>query len=526
MDSVTTSPEAMWRALVEKELGGTPFEKALVQPVLDGVAMAPLYTSAPAKTFRELRSNEGPLLCMRYSTATAEEDVRSGADALWLPVEALDKAPKTRLVVDPGMGSVVAEAEHAAAYEGAVFTFDPIGTAAMAELPRVARAFGAGRPAITVSTVGYHDAGADAADELACALSTFALYLRELDDSASVSFRLAVGRETFVELCKLRALRTCHAHLLTAAGVKSPGRALVHAVCSSRTLTQRDPWVNMLRVTTQAFAAMAAGVDFFTPAAFDEALGKPSALGRRVARNTALVLRDESGLARVTDPAGGSYAFETLTDALAREAWKRFQVLEKSGGIAQSLARGELQARFAKGAAERADKVAKRKVPVLGVSDFANLDEILPRTPPASSHAVEGTAFPLRRDAEALETLRTRVEAAKPVPVVLLTLGTFAESRPRAGFAQGFFAAAGLRTREATISEKAAVVCICGSDERYAAEAVARVAELKALGCKRVLLAGRPGALDAPLREAGLNGALFLGADVVATLSPLLEVLS
>ena len=110
--------------------------------------------------------------------------------------------------------------------------------------------------------------------------------------------------------------------------------------------------------------------------------------------------------------------------------------------------------------------------------------------------------------------------------MVLLTLGTFAESRPRAAFAQGFFAAAGLRTREATISEKAAVVCICGSDERYAAEAVARVAELKALGCKRVLLAGRPGALDAPLREAGLNGALFLGADVVATLSPLLEVLS
>ncbi|MBX7115659.1 MAG: hypothetical protein K1X64_15115 [Myxococcaceae bacterium] len=522
-----TSPEAAWRALVEKELGGSPFDKALVQPVLDGVAVAPLYTSVPAKAFRELRSHDGPWVCMRYSSATAEEDVRSGADALWLPAEALDKAPKTRWVVDPSAaGLAVAEAERAAAFDGAVFAFDPLGTDAMAELPRVARVLGDGRPAIVVSTVAYHDAGADAADELACALSTFALYLRELDDPSSVSFRLAVGRETFIELCKLRALRTCHARLLAAAGVKTPGRALVHAVCSSRTLTQRDPWVNMLRVTTQAFAAMAGGADFFTPAAFDQELEQPSALGRRVARNTALVLRDESGLGRVTDPAGGSYTFETLTDALAREAWKRFQVMERTGGIAQSLARKELQARLATAAAERADKVVKRKLPVLGVSDFANLDEVLPRTPRASSAAVAGAAFPLRRDAEPLEALRTRVEAAKPALVVLLTLGTFAQSRPRAGFAQGFFAAAGLRTREVATPEKAAVVCLCGSDERYVAEAAARVAELKALGCRRVLLAGRPGALDAALREAGLDGALFLGADVVATLSPLLEVLS
>lgn len=418
-------------------------------------------------------------------------------------------------------------AEAASVFPDAIFGFDPLALPppALDEVSRVAGTFGSGRPSVVVSTVAWHDAGADAADELACALSAFTASLRTLEDPAALWFRVAVGRETFLELCKLRALRACHARLLSAAGVSAPPRALVHAVCSSRTLTQRDPWVNMLRVTTQAFAAMTGGADLFTPAAFDEALGQRSALGRRVARNTALVLRDESGLDRVVDPAGGAFAFETLTDALAREAWKRFQALEKQGGITLALADGTLQARFAQAAAERADRVAKRKLPVLGVGDFANLEEVLPGPIPPATHHAEA-AFPLRRDAAPLETLRTKVEAQNPAPVVLLTLGAFAESRARVGFAQNFFAAAGLRSREVTAPEQAAVVCLCGTDERYAEEAVARVAELKALGCRRVLIAGRPGALEAPLREAGLDGAIFLGCDLVAVVSGLTEVLA
>lgn len=517
----STSPEAAWRALVEKELAGVPFEKALVQQAIEGVSIAPLYTSSPSAVFRDLRSTAGVQVCMRASVATAAEEARGGADALWLPVDALEMAPtKTRLIVDAS-GRATEAAERVAAFADAVLAFDPLSShGAVDEVSKVARAFGAGRPAIAVSTVRYHDAGADAADELACALSTFAAYLRHLDDPAAVSFRVAVGRETFLELCKLRALRACHARLLSAAGLTAPPRALVHAVCSSRTLTQRDPWVNMLRVTTQTFAAIVGGADLVTPFAFDEALGAPSALGRRVARNTALVLRDESGLDRVRDPAGGAHAFETLTDSLAREGWKRFQALERAGGIAQAIERGELQARLASAAAERSERVAKRRLPVVGVSDFANLDEVLPRSP-AADPAVDA-AFPLRRDAAPLESLRSRVEALKPEPVVLLTLGTFAESRARAGFAQGFFSAAGFRAREVSAAVVAPIVCLCGTDERYAAEAVAKVAELKALGCRRVLLAGRPGTLEVALRAAGLDGAIFLGCDLVATVNEVL----
>ena len=181
---------------------------------------------------------------------------------------------------------------------------------------------------VLVSSLAYPDAGADAADEISFALSSGARVIGE----GAVGVQVAVGRDTFVELAKIRALRRCWEKLLAASHVPAAGRVLVHAVCSSRTLTQRDPWVNILRVTTEVFAAVLGGAALVTPASFDQALGSPGDLGRRVARNTGLVLREESHLGRVRDPAAGSYYLDTLTDALAREAWKRFQALEREGG--------------------------------------------------------------------------------------------------------------------------------------------------------------------------------------------------
>jgi methylmalonyl-CoA mutase len=280
--------------------------------------------------------------------------------------------------------------------------------------------------------------------------------------------------------------------------------------------------VNMLRVTTQVFAAALGGADLVTPAAFDVALGPASALGRRVSRNTALVLRDESSLGRVQDPAGGAYYFDSLTDALAREAWKRFRAIEREGGIVEALVSGRLRGRLDAAWAQWADLIAKRKAPVLGVSEFANLDEKLPR-PAHENEASTGPALPTRRDAEAFEDLRLRADRSATRPEALLvTLGALAESRARVGFASNFFGAGGVRVRETTHDEPAAIACLCGSDKRYAAEAVGRARALKAAGCRRVLLAGRPGPLEAALREAGVDGFLYAGCDAVALLSELL----
>ncbi len=289
----------------------------------------------------------------------------------------------------------------------------------------------------------------------------------------------------------------------------------------------------MLRVTTQVFAGVLGGADLVTPKAFDEASGEPSGFGRRVARNTGLVLREESFLGAVEDPAGGSYYLDTLTDSLAREAWERFRALEKEGGIAAALESGRLSAKLESAWQARLEKIAKRKTAILGVSDFANLGESLPRAVPPPRAGSKPSAAPapgavrVHRDAESFEALRARAEAmTAPPESLLLTLGTLAETRPRAGIAAGFFTAGGIRTREGSANERVPLVCLCGPDERYAAEAVERVRALKAAGVARVLLAGRPGALEADLRAAGIDGFIFVGCDAVAILSELLEVKS
>jgi methylmalonyl-CoA mutase len=189
--------------------------------------------------------------------------------------------------------------------------------------------------------------------------------------------RVAAGRDTFLELCKLRALRLTLRKVLAAMGDASP--LSIHAVTSARTITARDPWVNMLRVTTQVFAAVLGGADLVTPLPFDEALSTPSALGRRVARNTGHILREESGLGRVVDPGAGSYALDALTDALAREAWERFREIERQGGTEAAAAFVEARLSATRDARRRA--IAARKLPVLGVTDFANRGESLPSAP-------------------------------------------------------------------------------------------------------------------------------------------------
>jgi methylmalonyl-CoA mutase len=425
---------AVWRAQVEKDLAGVPFEKALVSTTPEGIAVQPLYASAPA-----------------------------------LHV--------------PGMPTS--------------FSLSPT------------RGEGRGEG------IALHEDGADAADELAFLLASAVVEFKKGNTPSRIE--IAVGRDTFAELCKLRALRLCFNKLFTAAG--HPNATLhVHAVCSRRTLTQRDPWVNMLRTTTQVFAAILGGADQITPSAFDDELSAQSELGKRVAQNTGLVLEHESSLGRVVDPAAGSYYLDTLTDQLAREGWKRFQDIEGKGGLEQALP--AIKERIAKDWQNRLAALGTRKIPVLGVSEFANVDEKLPATP----RAFDG---PGHRDSEAFEKLRAAADVKKP-RAVLATLGAYAESRARVGFAANFFGAGGFSTTESPLSPSLSpaggeeVLCLCGTDERYAAEAAEAVKQLKALGWKTVLIAGKPAANQPPVAD----GHIFIGCDVVGILGDLLGVKS
>ena len=478
---------ADWRAQVDKELAGKPFEKALVHDSLEGLAVQPLYTEAK-QVPRALGDGAPFRICMQHAhdakSSAIQADLDGGADALWLAAGV--KAPAK---IEPNVLVVADESETACTVNGTKVAL--------------------------VSTLAWHDAGADAAEEIALALA--AAVERITAGSTSLLVRVAVGRDTFLELSKIRALRTCLAKVLAAFEGKTFAPVRIHAVCSTRTMTARDPWVNMLRVTTQTFAAILGGADLVTPNAFDRLLESPSDLGRRIARNTGHVLREESALGRVIDPGAGSYYFDATTDALAREAWTRFQAIEKSGGLTKCLENGSIDAKLAETRKKRQAQIASRKLPILGVSEFANLGEHLPSAPIASAPTND------LRDAAAFERLRNG--NAHP-EALLVTLGAFADSRARVGFASTFFAAGGIASRETTKDEKAAIACLCGSDDAYASEAVARAKALKAAGCKRVLLAGRPGALEADLRAAGVDGFVYVGCDALAVLSSLVEVSS
>jgi methylmalonyl-CoA mutase len=482
---------ADWRALVQQELGAVPFEKALVSTSAEGLSIQPLYVDTPAEPGRPLRAPRPVRCTMRHDTpdpAALRADLDGGADALWIPAwtPAFTKAmaeagvdqAKTLVVTDGGAGD-----------------------------------------APVISTLAVHAAGADAADELAIMLSLAVDALRAGHRPETLGFRVAVGRDTFGELAKLRAARLLWQKVAAAAGATTPQMATMatlHGVAAWRTLSQRDPWVNMLRVTSQAFAAILGGVDLFTPHAFDDALSVRGELGRRVARNTVLVLRDESHLGRVADPAAGAYYLETRTDQLARLSWTRFQALEQDGGATKLLAAGALARQLAAAWDTRAEALGRRKEPITGVSEFPNLGERLPAPPSEiAATAPASSILPRHRDAERFEALRDRAERlGRAARVSLSLLGPKAEHRARVGFARGFFSVAGLACDEHAEVTAANVACVCGSDERYQSDAVARVRDLKAAGVKHVLLAGRPGAAEAELVAAGVDGFIFLGCDV------------
>ena len=374
--------------------------------------------------------------------------------------------------------------------------------------------------AVVVSTTPYHGAGAHAVQELAYGIATGVHYLRRLtehglsvsDAASQIAFSFAVGRDFFTELAKLRALRLLWGKVLAASGATSAEPMWLHAVTSPRTLTQRDAWVNMLRVTEQTFIAIIGGADSITSACFDEAIGRSDELGRRLARNTQLVLGEESYAGRVIDPAGGSWYVESLTEQLAERGWNTIQELERQGGMAECLLSGVVRAQVEETWKRRRSDLAKRKEAISGVSEFANVREehlARPACPartdlrdaaaragearsshyaraavssvqssrpeerieaciaaaangattgqissalPRNGNRAEITPLVRRRDSELFESLRDAVDAfADKVgrpTVFLANLATASEHKARATFAQNFFQAAGFEVPE------------------------------------------------------------------------------
>ncbi len=387
----------------------------------------------------------------------------------------------------------------------------------------------------------WHDAGASDADELAGALAAGVTYLRWLTDAgvdlatalAQLELRVAATSDQFLTIAKMRALRLLWHRVAEAAGAAPDARAArIHAVTSRAMATRYDPWVNLLRTTVACFAAGVGGADAVTVSPYDHLLDSstPSDLGRRMARNTQAVLLDESNLGRVIDPAGGSWYVEHLTQALAEVAWTAFQDIERAGGLLEAFESGWVHSRVDATWEQRRADIATRKVAITGVSEFPNIDDDIPAASAAtaeSSTTANGLApLPRRRYADGFEALRQaaddhRRRTGRRPEVVLVGLGTPADSTARATFAKNLFEAGGLVTRfvESIDSDVSGhLVCLCSSDARYGELAADATRALKAAGATRVYLAGRPADQIETLQQAGVDEFVALGVDALDVL--------
>ncbi|WP_316778442.1 methylmalonyl-CoA mutase family protein [Streptomyces sasae] len=574
-----------WQRLVEgvlrksgKEVSGEAAEDALSTTLEDGLRTRPLYTArdtapdpglpgfAPfVRGGRPEGGTEGGWDIRQRHAAAPDgavlTDLENGVSSLWLvlgeggfPVDGLggalegvylDLAP---VVLDAGR-----EAEAAA---GALFRVydekgvdpkavrgnlgaDPLGYEArtgtalpfapVAELAKRCAEEFPGLRALTVDALPYHEAGGSAAQELGASLATGVAYLRELTEAglgieqalAQLEFRYAATADQFLTIAKLRAARRLWARVAEVSGAADAGAQVQHAVTSPVMMSRRDPWVNMLRTTVATLAAGVGGADSVTVLPFDHALGLPDAFARRIARNTSTILVEESHLARVIDPAGGSWYVEQLTDELAHAGWEFFRTIERDGGQAAVLRSGRLRTDLATTWAERSKKLAKRREPITGVSEFPLLTEKPVEREPAPEPPSGGLPR-VRRD-EAYEELRARSDAhlaatgARP-RIYLATLGSATEYTGRATFASNLFQAGGIEPVTGGSFEEsgATEAVLCSSDAQYAEQAARTAESLKAAGARHVVLAGRGD-------HAGIDSYVFAGCDAVAVLSETLD---
>ena len=364
--------------------------------------------------------------------------------------------------------------------------------------------------AVTVDGPAFHNYGASASWELAGSVAAGVAYLRLLsggglgvrDGLRQISFRFAADDDQFMTIAKLRAARQLWARVAEVVGEPESGAATVHGVTSLPMMAERDPWVNMLRTTLAAFGAGVGGADTVLVQPFDVAIpggfpGIATSFSRRIARNTQLLLLEESHVGRVLDPAGGSWFVEDLTEQLAEQAWTHFREIEQRGGFVEA---GEFVAAQISGVADhRIDDIAHRRTALTGVNEYANLAE-----PPLPPNDLKST---VESYAAGFEALRDRSDAylertgSRP-QVLLLPLGPLAEHNIRATFAANLLASGGIEAaspgtvtadvvaQAISVAGSPSVAVICGTDARYGTEAAGVVEAARAAGLSRVYLAG------------------------------------
>ncbi len=557
--------DAEWRAAVRGVvLKGRPdaddrefaaaFARQLVTTTADRLEIQPLYTEGPTPDAATRGARTGPWeIRQRVADDGALSELENGATGLLVDVDTparlaaalagvhLEMVPVT--LADGALAGALIDLWDAAQTplreRAGTLGVDPIGAWARAggtaDLAAARAAAGellervAGHPdavrALVADGTLWHGAGATPAQELAWTIAAGADYVRTFGDAAAerIELRWAADADQFMTIAKLRAARQLWAR---AAG---SGPGFHHAETSRAMLTRYDTWTNALRSTIACFAAGVGGADAVTVWPHDAlVVAGGSPLGRRIARNTQTILQSEAHLWRVADMAGGAWFVETLTDQLAAAAWAELTRIEELGGLVAAIEQGAVHAALDDVLRARATRVATRRQPLTGLSEFPDIAE---QPPPAVTDAASTDTptpfrpFALVRLAQEFEDQRSRADqhwrrtGARPT-VYLATLGTAAQFTARATFAKNLFEAGGIATVSGPVAAfTGGVACLCASDPVYAELGAAAAAKLRAAGARRIYVAGRK--LDLP----GVDEGVGVGSDVLDVLSRALDSL-
>ena len=394
---------------------------------------------------------------------------------------------------------------------------------------------------VTVAGQTFGNSGSTIVEELAFTLSAGHDYLVRLMDAGldvdaaarKLRFSFSVSSNYFMEIAKFRAARMLWANIVKGYGPAKncACKMHIHAETSRWNQTVYDPYVNMLRGTTEAMSATIAGVHSLEVTPFDTSFENPTEFSKRIARNVELLLKNESHFDQVVDPAGGSYYVENLTQSIAAEAWKLFLEIEQKGGYTEAYKAGLIVERIKASAAAKDKAIATRRQTLLGANQYPNFTEVAGKEITAESvtrKQAEGNVLVPYRGAMAFEEMRLQVDRSGKEPkAFMLTCGNLGMARARSQFSCNFFACAGIKVidntyfksieegAKAALESKAQIVVVCASDDDYA-EAAPKVKEL--LGGKAILVVAGAPACAPELEAQGITNFINVKSNVLETL--------
>ena len=588
---------AEWRAKVEADLKGADFNKKLVWRTNEGFSVEPVYRAEDIAGLgttdtlpgqypyvRGTRTDNDWLSRQNIVADTPEEANAIALDVLGKGINSLgfkvsDPAEVPVLLKDICLscveinlnccpGKAVAVAEALVAYvkeQGAEVSFkgsvdynplrrqlrhgvEGVDTAALAAEAAALLDVVAAVPGLRCIAVDcgiLADAGAYIYQELGYALAWGTAWMNLLTDAgrkpeevaSRIKFNMCVSSNFFMEIAKFRAARMLWAQIVEQYKPASldSAKMMVCATTSRFNQTIYDAHVNRLRSQTETFSACVAGVDSIVVTPFDVTYKRPDAFSERIARNQQFLLKEESHMDKVVDPAGGSYYVETLTVAIAREAWKLFLAVEDNGGFFAQVADGTVQKAVNESCDKRHSDVARRKEILLGTNQYPNINEKAADKIECAGGCSCGcatekgpNALSMKRAATDFEALRLATEAAAKRPkVFMLTIGNLAMRLARAQFSTNFFGCAGYEIIDnlgfdtveqgvdAALAQGADVIVLCSSDDEYAELAPAAFKYLD--GRAEFVVAGAPACTD-ELKAAGINDFVHVRCNVLDTL--------